>query len=430
MSALCRDCFWNGSDPAGRRCPLCASPRLAEHAELFSLCIAHIDCDAFYATVEKRDRPEFRDRPVIVGGGERGVVTTCCYIARTYGVRSAMPMFKALRACPDAVVIRPDFTKYRRESRRILDHLRALTPLVQPLSLDEAWLDLAGTERLNNGPPALVLAKAQAAIEAETGLTVSVGLGPNKLLAKIASDLDKPKGFFVIGSAEAAAFLSPRPISILPGVGPSLAGALERAGLRRVEDLSRADLRWLVDRFGSQGLRLARLAAGDDPRPVEPLEAAKSISAESTFREDLADLARLEDQLWPLCEKVAWRARRTAVTGRVATLKLKTADFRSLTRRRTLPAPIQTARTLFASVRPFLGQETKTNRHFRLIGVGLSDLRASTEEEAVLFVEEERRSRRTESAIDRLRERFGEAAVVSGRALRSLGPSGPVGEPE
>ena len=196
LIALCRDCLWHGQDPVGRRCPDCRSPRLIGHVALRRLSIAHLDCDAFYATVEKRDRPELRDEPVIVGGGTRGVVSTCCYIARTYGVRSAMPMFKALKACPQAIVIKPNFLKYRHESRRIMAMLRDLTPLVQPLSLDEAWLDLSGTERINGGFPALVLARVQKQIEEETGLTVSIGLGTNKFLAKIASDLDKPRGFF------------------------------------------------------------------------------------------------------------------------------------------------------------------------------------------------------------------------------------------
>jgi DNA polymerase-4 len=334
-------------------------------------------------------------------------------------------MFKALRVCPTAVVIKPNFAKYRLESRRILDRLRTLTPLVQPLSLDEAWLDLAGTERLNEGPPALALAKMQTAIERETGLTVSIGLGPNKFLAKIASDLDKPGGFCVIGSQEATAFLAPRSVSLLPGVGPSMAKALEAAGLRRVGDIAKSDLRWLVDRFGAQGLRLSRMAAGEDFRPVAPLETAKSISAETTFAEDIADRSGLEDQLWPLCEKVAFRARRSETTGRVATLKLKTSDFRSLTRRRTLPAPTQTARTLFAALRPLLEEETRSHRRFRLIGAGLSGLAAGSEEDAVLFADVERRARRTESAIDRLRDRFGEEAVVTGRALRSLSAARP-----
>ena len=228
LHAICRDCFWTGQQPRPIRCPTCHSPRLIAHAELRQLTIAHLDCDAFYASVEKRDRPELQDKPVIVGGGTRGVVTTCCYIARTYGVRSAMPMFKALRLCPDAVVLKPDFVKYRAQSRRIMEMMQAITPLVQPLSLDEAWMDLSGTERLNGGSPAWQMVRLQSLIEAETGVTVSIGLAPNKALAKIASDLDKPKGFAVIGLMEAKQFLAPKSVTLLPGVGPAFAKTLER----------------------------------------------------------------------------------------------------------------------------------------------------------------------------------------------------------
>ena len=248
MKALCRDCLWNGDGPAARRCPACGAPRVVAHGELFDLAMAHLDCDAFYASVEKRDRPELRDQPVIVGGGKRGVVSTCCYLARVYGVRSAMPMFKALKACPQAVVIKPDFTKYRAESRRIMALMAELPPLVQPLSLDEAWMDLAGTARLHGAPPALTLARLQARIEAETGLTVSIGLAPNKFLAKIASDLDKPRGFSVIGAAEAQAFLASRPVGILPGVGPAMVRSLDEAGFRLVGDLARAEPKDLARR--------------------------------------------------------------------------------------------------------------------------------------------------------------------------------------
>ncbi len=417
MTALCRDCFWTGDAPAGRRCPSCGSPRLIVHEALKTLSVAHMDCDAFYATVEKRDRPELRDEPVIVGGGKRGVVSTCCYIARTYGVRSAMPMFKALKACPHATVLKPDFTKYAFESRRIMGMLQTLTPLVQPLSLDEAWLDLSGTERINQGFPALVLARMQKRIEEETGLTISVGLAANKFLAKIASDLDKPRGFSVIGP-EAQAFLACRPVSILPGVGPAFVKSLEKAGLRTVGDIDRADIRMLVTKFGDAGLRLARLAKGEDARSVNPEHERKSISAETTFNTDYARLGDLEDRLWPLCEKVALRARRDGVSGRVVTLKLKGADFRSITRRRTLPAPTQTARTLFAEGRQMLDDAAKGDRAFRLIGIGISDLAAISEGETELFVGGETRARSAETAIDKLRTKFGDAAVVSGRAFK------------
>ena len=336
MTALCRDCFWTGPPPAGRRrCPACASPRLVIHDELASLSIAHLDCDAFYASVEKRDRPELRDLPTIVGGGKRGVVTTCCYIARTFGVRSAMPMYKALKACPEAVVIKPDFTKYRHESRRIMAKLDRLTPLVQPLSLDEAWLDLTGAERINGGPAALTLARVQAEIEAEVGITVSIGLAPNKVLAKIASDLDKPRGFSVIGAAEAQSFLATKSVKLLPGVGPAMADSLAKAGYTLIGDLARADPKTLAKRWNAYGLRLYELAHGRDARAVDPDSARKTISAETTFNDDLRSIEDLEDRLWPACEKVASRLRAEGLAGRVATLKLKTPDFRLITRRRT-----------------------------------------------------------------------------------------------
>jgi DNA polymerase-4 len=416
--ALCRDCLWRGPAPAPRRCPRCASPRLIVHAELDRLTMAHIDCDAFYASVEKRDRPELRDVPVIVGGGKRGVVTTCCYIARISGVRSAMPMFKALKLCPQAVVITPDFSKYRAASRRIMDKLQALTPLVQPLSLDEAWLDLSGCGRLHGGPAAWVLARAQAEIERETGLTVSVGLAANKFLAKIASDLDKPRGFSVIGAAEAKAFLAPRPVSILPGVGPAMVKSLETAGLRTVGDLARAEPRVLADRFGAYGLRLSQLAQGQDSRAVDPDQDRKSVSAETTFEEDYADLSTLEDRLWPLCEKVARICRKEGIAGRVAVLKLRRSDFSIITRRRTLAAPTQTAKTLFATARELLAREIGGTA-YRLIGVGAAELVEAGAEAADLFGGEETRALKHETAMDALRERFGPEAVRSGRALKA-----------
>ena len=374
LPALCRDCLWRGeASVTPGRCPSCRSPRVLRHVELNVLHMAHLDCDAFYASVEKRDRPELRDVPVIVGGGVRGVATTCCYIARTYGVRSAMPMFKARKLCPNAVIVKPDFAKYKAASRIIMDRLRALTPLVQPLSLDEAWLDLSGTERLNGGPPAFQLARVQAEIERDTGLTVSVGLAPNKFLAKIASDLDKPRGFAVIGAGEAQAFLSTRPVSILPGVGPAFVKSLEARGYRTVGDLAAASVKTLAQQFGAHGLRLSALAQGSDGRAVDPDSERKTISAETTFDTDLRDLQALEDRLWPCCEKVAARVRVEGLAGRAVVLKLKTADFRSLTRRRTLAAPTQTARTLFACARELLAAEAG-RAAYRLIGVGLADL--------------------------------------------------------
>ena len=388
------------------------------HADLNGLTIAHLDCDAFYASVEKRDRPELRDVPVIVGGGKRGVVTTCCYIARINGVRSAMPMFKALKLCPEATVLKPDFTKYRTESRRIMAKLETLTPLVQPLSLDEAWLDLTGCERLHGGSAAWVLARVQGEIERDIGITVSVGLSANKFLAKIASDLDKPRGFSVIGGTEAQAFLAPKPVGILPGVGPAMVKSLEAAGLRTVGDLARADPRTLADRFGAYGLRLSQLSHGQDSRAVDPDQDRKSVSAETTFDEDYADLQSLEDRLWPLCEKVARICRKDAIAGRVAVLKLRKTDFSIVTRRRTLSAPTQTAKALFAVGRELLAKEI-SGQAYRLIGIGVTDLGDCDGSASDLFSGDETRALKSETAMDALRDKFGAGAVLTGRALKT-----------
>ncbi|WP_296599465.1 DNA polymerase IV [Phenylobacterium sp.] len=416
MKAFCRDCFWQGEEPV-RRCPDCGSPRIVAHPELGELAIAHMDCDAFYASVEKRDRPELRDVAVIVGGGKRGVVTTCCYIARIKGVRSAMPMFKALQACPEAVVIKPDFTKYRAESKRILGLAAELTPLIQNLSLDEAWMDLSGTERLHGAAPAITLARLQKRIEDETGLTVSIGLAVNKFLAKIASDLDKPRGFSVIGH-EAQAFLAPKPVKILPGVGPAMVASLEKAGYRTVGDLARADIKVLADRWGAWGLRLHDLSHGRDHRAVNPNEARKGISCETTFNDDLSQVSDLEDRLAPLCERVARQARQAGVAGRVVTLKLRTTDFKIVTRRRTLPVATQTAHTLFKVGRELLSKEA-TGRPWRLIGIGIADLVDAATAGDDFFAGDERKALSTERSLDAIRAKFGAGAVTSGRILRA-----------
>ena len=416
MKAICRDCFWTGEGQV-ERCPGCASRRVLHHAELDALTIAHLDCDAFYASVEKRDRPELRDKPVIVGGGRRGVVTTACYIARLYGVGSAQPMFKALEACPDAVVIKPDFAKYKAASAHIFGAVRELTPLVQTLSLDEAWIDLSGTERLNGGPAALQLIRLQKRFEEETGLTVSIGLASNRFLAKIASELDKPRGFSVIGS-EAQALLAPKPVGILPGVGPVFRKTLQSDGYATVGDLAAADPRDLTKRYGETGLRLHELAHGRDSRRVNPEHDRKGMSAETTFNDDLTDAAALEAELWPLCEKLASKARRDGVASRVLVLKLRRTDFKIVTRRISLPEPVQTARALFAAGRDLLRPEL--GRPYRLIGIGMAEVEDAVDAPA-LFETTEARSLKTETAIDALRARFGDEAVVAGRALKDRG---------
>ncbi|HWQ87410.1 DNA polymerase IV [Brevundimonas sp.] len=413
IRAICRDCLWTG-DRKVDRCEACDSRRVVCHDELDRLTIAHLDCDAFYASVEKRDRPELRDRPVIVGGGKRGVVSTCCYVARQYGVHSAMPMFKALKACPEAVVIKPDFRKYVAASEAIFGAVGKLTPLVQTLSLDEAWIGLAGTERLNGGPPAWQLIRLQKQIEQDTGLTVSIGLAPNRFLAKVASELDKPRGFSVLGS-EAKDVLAPRPIRILPGVGPVFARTLNSDGFATVGDLAAADVRDLVKRYGETGLRLHDLAHGRDARLVNPTHDRKGMSAETTFNEDLTSAEDLEGELWPLCEKLASKARRDGVASRVLVLKLRRTDFRIVTRRISLPEPVQTARALFAAGRALMAPEL--GRPYRLIGIGMGEVVDAVDVPA-LFETPETRALKTETAIDALRAKFGAKAVVAGRALK------------
>jgi DNA polymerase-4 len=288
LPGFCRDCF-SPVGPKTARCATCGSPRLIRHPELFRLGIAHLDCDAFYAAIEKRDDPSLADKPLIIGGGKRGVVSTACYIARTYGVRSAMPMFQALKACPEAVVLPPAMDKYAAVGRQVRALMLALTPLVEPLSIDEAFLDLSGTERLHGAPPAITLARLARRIETELGITVSIGLSFGKFLAKVASDLEKPRGLSVIGRAEAIAFLSDKPVSLIWGVGKAMQARLAEDGIRTVGALQRMDEKELVRRYGAIGLRLAQLSRAEDDRAVDPSGEMKSISAETTFDSDLAD---------------------------------------------------------------------------------------------------------------------------------------------
>ncbi|QUS36952.1 DNA polymerase IV [Falsirhodobacter algicola] len=417
MPSLCRACLTLFD--AGARCPACRSPRIISHPELADLSIAHMDCDAFYASVEKRDDPSLRDRPVIVGGGTRGVVATCCYIARISGVRSAMPMFQALRLCPGAVVVKPRFEVYAGISRAIRAMMADLTPAIEPLSLDEAFLDLTGTARLHGAPPAVLMARLVRRMEEELGISGSVGLSHNKFLAKIASDLDKPRGFSVIGRAETAEFLSRQPVRIIWGVGTATQAALEAAGIRQVSDLLRWDRRDLSARFGSMGDRLWRLARGEDTRPVAPDHKVKSISKETTFNEDTADPDLLDGHLWRLAVQVADRAKAKDLAGRTVVLKLKRADFTQISRRHALTDPTQSADRLYDEGRRLLDMAQPTGP-VRLIGIGLADLCAG--ERADLSVDlldpGAGRRRRAEAATDAIRARFGADAIIKGRALR------------
>jgi DNA polymerase-4 len=416
-SGFCRDCF-TAVEPGRTRCPACGRPRLVFHTELHQLGIAHLDCDAFYAAVEKRDNPELRDKPLIIGGGKRGVVSTCCYIARIRGVRSAMPMFKAMNACPDAVVLRPDMQKYAKVGREVRQLMRELTPLVEPLSIDEAFLDLTGTERLHHATPALSMAKLQTRIEKEIGITVSVGLSYCKFLAKIASDLDKPRGYAVLGRAEALDFLASKPVSLIWGVGKALEAKLARDGLTRIAQLQRADEAELMARYGVMGRRLWRLSRGLDDRSVSSANVAKSISAETTFADDISDAAKLERILWPLCEKVATRAKASDASGATVVLKLKTADFKIRTRSLTLPDPTQLAEVIFRAGAPMLAKEADGTA-YRLLGIGLSQLGdGDLADPPDMLDPAANRRADAERAMDRVRSRFGAEAIVKGRGIR------------
>jgi DNA polymerase-4 len=416
MTGFCRDCLEDLPDRA-IRCPACGSPRVVRHAEIDRLAIAHVDCDAFYAAVEKRDDPSLNDKPVIIGGGRRGVVATACYIARTFGVKSAMPMFEARRLCPHATVVPPDMAKYVRVGREVRALMLDLTPLVEPLSIDEAFLDLSGTERLHGRSPARSLAGFARAVEEEIGITVSIGLSENKFLAKLASDLDKPRGFSVLGQREAAAFLAPKPVTFIWGVGKQMGAALAHEGFRTIADLQRATETDLMRRFGTEGLRLARLARGVDARQVSPERETKSVSAETTFETDIAAFRTLERRLWGLSEKVSARLKAKEIAGATITLKLKTADFRLRTRARSLAAPTQLAAKIFAAGRDLLEREAQGTR-FRLIGIGVSALGSPADADPADLVDPQgERSKAAEHAVDRLRAKFGRDAVVKGLAL-------------
>jgi DNA polymerase-4 len=378
-----------------------------------------MDCDAFFASVEKRDDPALRDQPVIVGGGTRGVVSTCCYLARIHGVRSAMPMFQALKLCPNAVVVKPRMQVYVDTSRQIRALMETLTPAIEPLSLDEAFLDLTGTARLHGAPPAVMLAQLVQQIEVQVGVTGSIGLSHNKFLAKIASDLDKPRGFSIIGLAETADFLRPKPLRILWGVGAATQASLEAAGIRTIADLLRWDRGDLQARFGQMGERLYHLARGEDHRRVSRDEKVNSISKETTFFEDTADLDLLDGHIWRLSEQVADRAKAKRLAGRTVTLKLKRGDFQLITRRSTLGDPTQLTDRIYRAARDLFVQAAGKGP-FRLIGVGISDLcgEDQADQSPDLLDPDAAKRAAAERAADAIRARFGPEAIIKGRSLR------------
>jgi DNA polymerase IV len=417
---FCRDCLAEQKGEL-RRCYACGSPRLIRHKELYDLTLAHIDCDAFYAAVEKRDNPELADKPVIIGGGKRGVVSTACYIARIHGVRSAMPMFKALEACPQAIVIRPDMEKYVQVGRQVRALMQELTPLVQPLSIDEAFLELEGTERLHHDPPARTLAKFARRIEKEIGITVSVGLSYCKFLAKVASDLQKPRGFSVIGREEAVEFLAPRPVTTIWGVGKAFAATLEADGIRTIGQLQEMQENDLMRRYGSIGQRLSRLSRGIDDREVHLNDAAKSVSAETTFFDDISRHDDLVPILRNLSEKVSWRLKKNGIAGQTVVLKMKTADFKSRTRNRRLEDSTQLADKIFRTGLDLLEKETDGTK-FRLIGIGVTDLGdAGRADPPDLIDQQSGRRAAAEAAMDKLRDKFGKGTVETGYTFGGKG---------
>ena len=416
MPSLCRKCFNTFTEEG--RCPTCNSPLVVSHDELFSLNIAHMDCDAFYASVEKRDNPELADKPVIIGGGRRGVVSTACYIARICGVKSAMPMFKALEKCPDAVVIRPRMKLYAEISQQIRVLMTDITPIVEPLSLDEAFMDLSGTHKLHGVPPAVMLAKLMDRISGKLGLTGSIGLSHNKFLAKIASDLNKPNGYSIIGEAETGSFLKDKSVRLIWGVGSSAQKSLEKAGIRTFSDLLRWDRKDLAKKFGSMGDRLWFLAKGQDARIVSNNDRVKSISNETTLFENTSDLRVLEGHLWRLCEKVSSRAKSKGLAGSVVILKLKSSNHKLITRRLTLRDPTHLADILFRSTYPLM-KASIVNGPFRLVGAGLSGLcfASQAEREPELLDNGALKRIKVERVTDEIREKYGDEAMIKGRSL-------------
>jgi DNA polymerase-4 len=418
MPALCRDCLTT-FETAPKRCSQCGLPRITVHPELFTLSIAHMDCDAFYASVEKRDNPELASKPVIIGGGQRGVVSTACYVARVRGVKSAMPMFQALKLCPEAVVVRPRMEEYVKASKAIRAMMQDLTPAIEPLSLDEAFMDMTGTNKLHGAPPAVMLAKLIKRMKGELGLTGSIGLSHNKFLAKVASDLNKPRGFSVIGKAETNSFLLDKPIGLIWGVGAVAKESLGKAGIQTFSDLLRWDRQDLNQRFGSLGDRLWHLARGHDLRRVTSDAPVKSISNETTFFEDTSDSDILDGHIWRLAEKVSDRAKARDMAGRVVTLKLKRKDHKSLSRRVTLRDPTQIADRIYRTARDLFDQ-VGPQGPYRLIGVGLSDLVGDADSDLTSDLLDPNAAKRTkaERATDAIRAKFGSDAIVKGRSLR------------
>lgn len=418
--ALCRACLhaFNISNTHAPQCPQCQRGQIVSHPELNSLSVAHIDCDAFYASIEKRDNPELASKPLIIGGQHRGVVSTACYIARMNGVRSAMPMYKAKKLCPDAVILPARMSVYRDVGMEIRRKFRDLTPLVEPLSIDEAFLDLTGTERLHGHAPASMLNKLASDIFEEIGVTVSIGLAPNKFLAKLASDMNKPRGFTVIGNADYMDILAELPITKIYGIGKKTSARLAKDGLSHIHQLQEMDEATLIRRYGEIGQRLYRLSRGQDKRKVTVSGEAKSVSGERTFSHDLADKTSLENKLWSISEGVAKDLKRKNLAGATITLKLKNSMHRIITRSRTLSAPTQLAETIFEQACELLAPLID-GTPYRLIGVGVKNFRPLEEADLPNLLEPKQTKRaNAERAMDSLKAKFGDKSIGKGRGIK------------
>ncbi len=379
--------------------------------------ILHVDMDAFYASVEERDRPELAGRPVIVGGtGGRGVVAAANYVVRRFGVRSAMPMREALKRCPEAVCIPPRMGRYQQVSQQVFAIFRDATPLVEGLSLDEAFLDVTGSERLLGGAEAIGIA-IRRRIREQTGLAASVGIASNKLLAKIASDLGKPDGLYKIDAADVHRILDPLPVERLFGIGPKTLPAVHAAGIRSCGELRRADEATLWRALGRQGRAMRDRAAGLDDRPVVPDRDEKSISAEETFATDLGDIAALQRELLRLADRTATRLRAQGLAAACVTVKIRRSDFTTYTRQRSFQPPSQDTALIHRFAAALLEEWRRLNprQAVRLLGVGVSDLQPSAQSD--LFAATPAKESRLDHAVDDIRRRFGSALLTRASLL-------------
>ncbi len=416
ITSICRECL-STFDSKVLYCANCESLNLISHKEIEKLDIAHVDCDAFYASIEKRDNPKLKNSAVIIGGGKRGVVATACYLARIKGVRSAMPMYKALKLCPSAIIIKPNMSKYRDASRKIQNLINQLTPLTEPISLDEAFLDLSGTKKLHKKIPAVLLAELSKKINQEVGISVSIGLSYNKFLAKICSDLDKPKGFSLLGRGDSKKFLSSQPVEILWGVGKILKRKLNDDGIKTISQIEELGIKEVINRYGSIGSHIYSLSQGKDLRRVVPQRQIKSISHETTFENDISDKEVLEKKLWSLCEKVSKRSKEKGLGGQTITLKLKTKEFKLISRSCTIDEPTQIGELIFQNSKTLLDREDDKVK-YRLIGVGISNLKDSELCDLYDLINiSKTKNAKIEYAIDDIRNKFGKDLIKKGRSI-------------